>query len=253
MAGLSEIALPELKTLRAALRDSRISAPLSAAALQSIGLHAQADVLLGALSGWDRETLLGFLDLLISDREDRQSPELDLVWTGPEPAGATSRDTAIVVRHLFQEAQRSVIVGGYSFDHGTEILAPLHGAMKERGVQARFFVDIPGEAPTPEEAHAYATEQIDAFLAANWTFGDPVPEIYYDPRTVARHPYASLHAKCIVVDEQRALITSANFTARGQARNIEVGVLIEDRRFAVQLATHWNRLVSRGLIERYRG
>lgn len=46
------------------------------------------------------------------------------------------------------------------------------------------------------------------------------------------HVFASLHAKCVVVDERWVLVTSANFTDRGQTRNVEVGVLLDDAGFA---------------------
>ena len=53
--------------------------------------------------------------------------------------------------------------------------------------------------------------------------------MYYDRRAlVPGPPYASLHAKCVVVDGAQTFISSANFTQRAQERNIEVGVLIED-------------------------
>ena len=61
-------------------------------------------------------------------------------------------------------------------------------------------------------------------------------------------PYSSLHAKCVVVDGLRALVSSANFTQRGQERNIEVGVLIEDATFAEFLSAQWMRLVDSGLV-----
>jgi len=57
----------------------------------------------------------------------------------------------------------------------------------------------------------------------------------------------------VVVDDERALITSANFTDRGQERNIEAGVLIEDHVFASELAGHWRQLVNAGLVTRYAG
>jgi len=47
--------------------------------------------------------------------------------------------------------------------------------------------------------------------------------------------FASLHAKCVVVDGRHALVTSANSTDRGQTRNLEVGILVEDPSFATTL------------------
>jgi hypothetical protein len=55
----------------------------------------------------------------------------------------------------------------------------------------------------------------------------------------------------VVVDERTAFITSANFTHNGQARNIETGVLIEDEKFAGELAGHWHGLIGAGLLVRY--
>jgi phosphatidylserine/phosphatidylglycerophosphate/cardiolipin synthase-like enzyme len=54
----------------------------------------------------------------------------------------------------------------------------------------------------------------------------------------------------VVVDEQATLIGSANFTDRGQTRNIEVGVLIEDAGFARQVVEQWQGLVNAKLVQR---
>jgi phosphatidylserine/phosphatidylglycerophosphate/cardiolipin synthase-like enzyme len=79
----------------------------------------------------------------------------------------------------------------------------------------------------------------------------PQPELYYDPRSVEQAAHASMHAKFVVVDERFTLITSANFTGRGQSRNVEVGVLIDDSAFAVWVLEQWRGLVAAGLVERY--
>jgi phosphatidylserine/phosphatidylglycerophosphate/cardiolipin synthase-like enzyme len=50
---------------------------------------------------------------------------------------------------------------------------------------------------------------------------------------------------------RRSLVTSANFTQRGQDRNIETGVLIDDRGFAVQLESQWRGLIQSGMVERF--
>lgn len=59
--------------------------------------------------------------------------------------------------------------------------------------------------------------------------------MYYDPRTAAARSFASLHARCLIVDHEHVLITSANFTGRAQERNIEVGVVLHDKGYAVAL------------------
>ena len=109
-----------------------------------------------------------------------------------------------------------------SFDRA-EILEPLFRAMKDRGVRVMVIVDIEGATRNPADADAFAASVIDKWMHKVWTFGSPKPDIYYDPRTAVQnekgHDWATLHAKCIVVDDERSFITSANFTDRGQTRN----------------------------------
>lgn len=252
-SGLSGVPLPWLEELLDAVERRRIDCPLTEAELRAAGYGAPAPAILEALPGLGPEAVAAALRLVIAERVRRPPPRLELVWTGPEARGSVARDTALRVRDLFAGARRSVIVGGYAFDR-PGILEPLHAGMRDRGVTALLFMDIPGEARSAAEADAFATAAIDRFFREVWTFGSPKPDVYYDPRTAAPGPpWASLHAKCVVVDDERTLITSANFTERGQTRNIEAGVLIEDRAFAEELSAQWRLLIAAGLVRRYTG
>lgn len=253
MWGLSRVPAPMLEILLAAVEQGRLECPFTAGDLGELGLRGAAADVGAVLAGVDRAGVLAALRVALAEREHRPPPRLDLVWTGPETKASVARSTALSVERLFEEAERTVLVGGYTFDT-PEILAPLHQVMKERGVSVSLFIDIAGEAATADGADAFATAQIDRFFRDVWTFGLPKPDVYYDPRTAAPGPpWASLHAKCVVVDDAKSLITSANFTDRGQTRNIEAGVLIEDVAFSEQLAGHWRQLVSEGLVRRYSG
>jgi phosphatidylserine/phosphatidylglycerophosphate/cardiolipin synthase-like enzyme len=175
------------------------------------------------------------------------------VWTGPEAPAGTARDTAIVLRELFESARESVVLGGYSFDHANDVLAPLFRSMRDHHVDARFFVHIP-QAERGDVEDAHLEKHLGGFLADNWPFGEPSPRIYYDRRALKPGPpYCSLHAKCVVVDGAKAFVSSANFTQRAQERNIEVGVLIEDASFAGYLAGQWLGLIEAGIVGEYVG
>ncbi len=253
LGGLTRIPLPMLELLLSVIERRRLECPFSEADLVDAGFHGFAEDVVAAFAGIDSVGVVAALRMVIAERLDRPPPRLDLVWTGPETRASVARSTHLVVQRLFESAQRSVIVGGYSFDT-PEILEPLYRAMKERGVDVTLFLDVDGTAATFEGAQPFAVAFIDRFLRTVWTFGLPKPEVFYDPRTAAPGPpWASLHAKCIVVDDERSLITSANFTDRGQTRNIEAGVLIEDPRFAAELGAQWRQLVSERLVIRYGG
>ena len=251
--GLCDIPTSLLEQVSAAIEKGRLECPFGESDLAEMGLGVVARVIVAAIGDLERGAALRALRLIVAERTHRPPPRLDLVWSGPEARGTTSRDTALVLKRLFESAQRSVLIAGYAFDEPA-MLAPLHRAMKERGVETTLFVNIESHATNAADGVALATKTIDTFLHAMWPFGPPRPRIYYDPRTAMRGPpWVSLHAKCVVVDEARTLVTSANFTERGHERNIEVGFLIEDAAAAADLVAQWRLLIAAGAVRAYGG
>ena len=61
-------------------------------------------------------------------------------------------------------------------------------------------------------------------LLAEWPPGIRQPRIFQDRERPEGAPYASMHAKCLLVDGRDLLVTSANFTFHGLHGNIEIGV-----------------------------
>lgn len=238
---LSSLATADLEILARALGRGEIG-DLGTEALARVGLGHLADavVQLRPLG----PAAIHVLRAVLAERA-RPTPSVELVWTGPEAGLRPTRDTAVVVRELFARARRSVVVGGFRFSHGEAILRPLHEAMRDHGVEASIFLDIE-RAPRGVDVRAHAAQALDRFIDQNWPFGDPRPRLYYDPRTVEPGSVASLHAKCLVVDRRWALVSSANFTDRGQHRNLEAGVLVEGSTFAERLAEQWLGLVASG-------
>ncbi|MCG8556469.1 MAG: DISARM system phospholipase D-like protein DrmC [Proteobacteria bacterium] len=246
-SSLADVATSALERLREAIGSETLKTPLTRSSLVSFGIRHQLDALAAALSGHSRPACLSILDVTLAERAKHDRPSPELVWTGPEGPASTARDTAVVLRSLFESAHDHVILGGYSFTHAQSVLAPLYRVMKERSVRASFFVDIKqpqGETDPPER---HAEEALAKFLQDNWPFGPPYPRLYYDKRAIQPPPpYSILHAKCVVIDGERAFVSSANFTMQGQERNIEVGVLLHDRAFAGHLARQWMSLIEAG-------
>lgn len=266
--GLSRVSLPDLQTLTASLERGQLTGPLTATALESRGLgHLTAD--LEPYSSLDNGPLLAVLRTVLAERHHRRAPKLTLVWTGDDPGTGQSRYTRILLPEMFSGAREHVLVAGYSFGASRELFGPLHTSMLSHGTTATFFVDIHqlierlkgaakaggkdwGILASPLHATTSALERgraaVALFYQLMWPFGPPFPRLFFDPRTAAPFSVVSLHAKCVVIDHKMALVTSANFTERGQKRNIEAGVAIEDGPFAITLETQWSNLVEAGVV-----
>jgi phosphatidylserine/phosphatidylglycerophosphate/cardiolipin synthase-like enzyme len=63
-----------------------------------------------------------------------------------------------------------------------------------------------------------------ARIRALWPSETPPPKIFQDRERADGAPYASMHAKCLLVDGKDVLVTSANFTFHGLHGNIEIGL-----------------------------
>ena len=249
MRSLALVALADLRALQHAVRSGRLACPLRAIELQAEGLGHVRDAVLVALADLDARAVDTVLDIAIAERTERPAPHVDLVWTGPEAKQSRARDTAVVVRELFTRAARDVWIAGFRFDHGAQLLAPLHQAMAERGVQVRLFAHIQRGDHDDRPAAALIKSFHERFFRYEWPWPTPRPAGFHDPRTAlpgAIHEGASLHAKCIVVDGEHTLIGSANFTDRAQTRNVEAGALISDRRFAARLIDQFHGLINAG-------
>ena len=250
-ASLKGVSTAVLTELRDALASGLLRAPVDRASLVGFGVRHHLDAIDGSLGQGHVEDRQAGRAPMSAEREDRR-PVPELVWTGPEAPAGAARDTAVVLRSLFEKARESVILAGYSFDHAEDVLSPLYAAMRDHGVSAAFFVDIP-QIERHMDADAHVARAFKRFLAESWPFGEPRPRLFFDKRALKPGPpWCSIHAKCVVVDGASAFVSSANFTQRGQERNIEVGVLIEDASFASYLAGQWLGLIEAGLVGEYK-
>jgi phosphatidylserine/phosphatidylglycerophosphate/cardiolipin synthase-like enzyme len=178
----------------------------------------------------------------------------ELVWTGPESVAAQSRDTAIVVNELFAQASHSVLVSTFAIKQWHRVFGSLATRMNDvPSLHARLFLHIERKWNDTRDDSMLLHEFAHAF-AAEWP-GVRRPEVYYDPRGLSpdAEVRASWHAKCVVVDDEVSLVTSANFTEWAQQRNVEAGALIRSPHFARQLRAQFDALANAQQVRRLPG
>jgi phosphatidylserine/phosphatidylglycerophosphate/cardiolipin synthase-like enzyme len=248
----------DLKELASALKSRRVTAPYSELQVNRVlspKIASEVTVSLQELQarGFSEQHIVTTIELLLQDRAfgRRQELAIDLVTSGPEAPGITSRDTAVVVRELFAHAERSVLVVGYAVFQGASVFEALAAQMEKiPGLEVKLFLDIARPDYDTTAAEIIVSRFAQRFRETQWPAGCRLPQVFYDPRSVAEGKRSSLHAKCVVVDSEEVFISSANFTKAAQQRNIEVGLKIDSPWLAGRLIRHFQLLTEHGLVVR---
>jgi phosphatidylserine/phosphatidylglycerophosphate/cardiolipin synthase-like enzyme len=251
----AQLTCADLRALAAEARDGRLARPYSSITLgRRLGpLRAEVAAAEMEALGLDPSPLSLALSLLATEREaiETHARRLQLVWTGPELPGSQTRDTLVVVRELFRSAEASVLASGFAVYQGKEVFETLAKRMVERpSLRVSLFLNIQRPDGSREHEHVVVREFVDHFQRKQWP-GEKAPDIYYDPRALGgdKLTRAVLHAKCIVVDDHKAFVTSANLTTAAQERNIEAGILVEDAGLAESLRMQFETLVRAGILK----
>jgi phosphatidylserine/phosphatidylglycerophosphate/cardiolipin synthase-like enzyme len=117
-------------------------------------------------------------------------------------------------------------------------------------LRVRLFLDIQRGYGDTTAAAELVRRFATRFRSSQWPRDRPLPQVYYDPRSVAldADERSSLHAKVVVVDDGQVFVSSANFTEAAQQRNIEVGVSFRSKPLARQLTGFFEGLLESGSL-----
>jgi len=244
-----------LKALAASLADGLLSEAITLHGVeQAAGVDAPAvttalrNLMADGFSPRHLATVVGGI-AAAAERTPKPTSLFDLVLSGPDLPGVPTADTAAVMRTLIGQATREVILVGYAVHDGRKIFEPLAKRMaKIPGLSVTFCLDIQRAWNDPTPSADLVARFARAFRDKHWPW-PTLPKVYYDPRSLETGEWrASLHAKCVIVDRVRALVTSANFTDAAQRKNVEVGVDIRYSPAAERLADYFVGLTRSGIF-----
>lgn len=183
--------------------------------------HAEPAYLAGLLTGTARAV-----------ERARRRQSVSVVWTGPESGVSSSRLTAAAVIELINTARSEILLVSYAAHTEPSIAAALSSAAA-RGVAVTLLTERREDNPS-YTAHSMPFPGLNA-LRLHWPGR-------------SRPPGAALHAKIIVVDDQVALVGSANLTSRAVESNLECGILIRGGPQPRAIRDHVTGLYAAGIL-----
>ena len=201
-----------------------------------------------AAAAWSLRTIVEERRM-VTDR----APVVTPVWSGLDVEGRSHR-APILMRDLFAEARERVWISFFNIDDKHKsgpYFKDLAARYDREELSVRLYVNIKRN----RDWHKGKSDEwiVDSFrnkFRDQVWVGTRLPEVYYDPRAlnVEGSGLACLHAKTIMIDESKVLITSANFSEAAQIRNIEAGVVIEDKLLTQTYCRNFQRLVDQKLL-----
>lgn len=164
---------------------------------------------------------------------------METVWSGSESRYVPVRATAAVLADVVREARSELLLMTYSPRPHQELNDALIAAVK-RGVTVSIVVGTLQEAGSALSGD----EPYKAFTAV------PGIQLWHWPRSQRTEKAAKMHAKLAVADRRVLLVTSANLTESGVAKNRESGLLIRGGVAPIRAAEHVDALCSSGCLSR---
>jgi phosphatidylserine/phosphatidylglycerophosphate/cardiolipin synthase-like enzyme len=255
--GLGGHSIDDLAQVAEALSQGRLTHPFSTVGLARLGVSDPQSLSTELNNFTDKGFQSSQLAVLLGEiaRQRKsllvEAPTVELVVTGPN-VRETSRDTAVVVEQLFTEAHAWVLIVGFAFYKGDVIFRSLAARLDSTpSLDVTLCLDISRRGTDTTRDQDLIARFARDFMENNWS-GQRRPKIYYDPRglTMDAKMRAVLHAKCIVVDNKSALVTSANPTPAAYERNIEMGVIVRGGMIPKQIGSHFTSLIETGVLHK---
>jgi cardiolipin synthase len=162
----------------------------------------------------------------------------EIAWTGPATEAVPLRRVDQVIYDMVETAKDEVLLVTYAAYKAERAMKALRDAT-DRSVRVKLVIEL-----AQESGGKITFDGLQAFRTAV-----PSAQVFYWPlerrKRSASGSYGAMHAKCLVADRSRAIVSSANLTDYALEANMELGLLVE-RAVAVRLAEHFDQLIVRG-------
>lgn len=166
------------------------------------------------------EEITDIINLCMQLYSAKKTERADLVLTAPDSFRVKALRTKETLQKLIEGTEKSLTITGYSIsDYFAEMLDIII-RKSQRGVYVRLYVnDMEKQKAVLDRLMAYMSR----FLQV------------YEYQKQEDDKMAALHAKIIVSDVKKSLVSSANFSYHGMKGNIEIGFLLESQDKAKQI------------------
>jgi phosphatidylserine/phosphatidylglycerophosphate/cardiolipin synthase-like enzyme len=187
-----------------------------------------------------RELALALTSTAAGIAAGRDSPDIQLVWTGPDTPKASPRDTLPQMLEMIGRAKTSILLVTFAAFKATAIMEALQAAAL-KGIELKIIVESADDSAGQLSHDAWKAFP-KSFIESGYVWFWPIAK---RPKNPKGKP-GKLHAKCLVIDNREVLVSSANLTDDAMVRNIEVGIRCVNDGVALQLRAKFEEMSQSG-------
>lgn len=166
------------------------------------------------------EEITDIINLCMQLYSTKKTERADLVLTAPDSFRVKALRTKETLQKLIEGTEKSLTITGYSISDYFADMLDVIIRKSQQGVYVRLYVnDMEKQKSAIDRLMAYKTR----FLQV------------YEYQKQEEDKMAALHAKLLVSDANKSLVSSANLSYHGMQGNVEMGFLIESTERAKQI------------------
>lgn len=158
------------------------------------------------------------IELVCNALMENKKEKINLVATVPPSFSLKTKRIQNTAEEFIKNAQKSILITGYSISGFISELLDLLVDKSQKGVLVKIYLNDIKKQSSIEKLLRYRGKFLQIYDYTN-----------------TEDKMAALHAKILVVDNCKVLISSANLSYHGMSGNIEIGTSIVSERIAKQL------------------
>ena len=187
-------------------------------------------------SDCSEKEIIDIINICVQLYSAKQVEHIELVLTAPDSFKVKALRTRETLWKLIEEAEKSLTITGYAVSEYFSDVLDMIIRKSQQGVYVRLYInDMEKQKPSLERLLAYRSR----FLQL------------YEYQKQEEDIMAALHAKIIVSDARRSLVSSANLSYHGMQGNIEMGFLIDSSDKAKQIEQILKEMVRMKIFIKY--
>lgn len=182
------------------------------------------------------EEIIDIINLCMQLYSAKKTERADLVLTAPNSFRVKALRTKETLQKLIMDAEKSITITEYSISDYFADMLDIIIRKSQQGVYVKLYAnDMEKQKALLDRLVAYKSRFLKIYKYQKQE----------DDRMVA------LHAKMLVVDAKKSLVTSANLSYHGMQGNVEMGFLIESSDKAKQIEEVMEEMVRMKMFCKY--